>query len=108
MHQLGLSFDIRDPGPSWDMPAEPPRARSSDPETSHEAAAKAHAFAGTHEAKIIEALATPGTIKQLAQRIGIDHVAVARRMKALERAQLAEPMDEKIDGCRVWRRKASA
>lgn len=65
------------------------RARRSDPETSHEAARRAGEFAGHHHARILAALAQDArTIYELAHSTGIDHVAVARRMKELEDAGL--------------------
>jgi hypothetical protein len=106
MQQLGLSFDARDPAPAWDLPE--PRARSTDPETSKAAAAHALAFAESHAGKIFAALATPGTCKEIGARIGLDHVAVARRLSEMEEANLIETTGEKRDGCRVWRRKRIA
>lgn len=87
-----------------------PRARRKDPATSHVAAAKAASFAVSHRNRIMAALSAPGTIKEIAERTGIDHVAVARRMCELQRPplRLAEPTDEKRDGCRVWRRTERA
>lgn len=92
MHQLTLIIPL-------------PQARNSDPETSRDAARKAATFANNHRDRIHAALATPGTIKDLAERTGLDHVAVARRLPDLQRMGLAVPMDdERRDGCRVWRR----
>lgn len=92
MHQLALIIPL-------------PQARNSDPATSKDAARKAASFANNHRDRIHAALATPGTIKDLAERTGLDHVAVARRMKELQAMGLATPTDdERRDGCRVWRR----
>ena len=84
----------------------PPRARRADPETSHQAATKAASFAVNHRNRIMAVLTEPLTIKEIAARCpGIDHVAVARRMPELKDLGLAEPTEEKRDGCRVWKRK---
>ena len=83
-----------------------PRARNTDPDTSHAAAARASTFAVSHRNKIMAVLTEPMTIKEIAQRCGLDHVAVARRMTELQRPplRLAVPTDDRRDGCRVWRR----
>lgn len=99
MEQLGLIFDG-----SRARPVDPPRARRDDPHTSQLAAAKASSFAASHRARILEALERPGTIKDLAARTGLDHVAIARRMGELERSRKAAPTTEVRDGCRVWAR----
>jgi predicted transcriptional regulator len=66
------------------------RARIADPATSQAAGAAAAAFICDHHAKIIAALEVggPGTIYEVEARTGIDHVAVARRMKELEMQKL--------------------
>ena len=85
-------------------------ARRDDPMTSVEAADRVKEFAHRHHAVILESLATqgPGTIYDIAERTGIDHVAVARRMSELEELRVAECTGEKLPGptgrnCRVWR-----
>jgi hypothetical protein len=90
------------------------RVRRTDPETSKVAALRAGEFAAAHHAKIVGSLVTQGaaTIYELAERVGIDHVAVARRMAELERLTVARPKVEdgkpvtrpgpKGRGCRVW------
>lgn len=85
------------------------RARRDDPETSKAAAAGASDFAAAHLAKILGSLVTQGkaTIYELADRTGLDHVAVARRLPELEERQVARPTSEKRAGptgraCRVW------
>lgn len=85
---------------------DPPRARRTDASTSHAAARKAESFIVSHRNRIMAALDRPGTIYEIAARSGLDHVAVARRMIELQRKpfELAEPTDEKRDGCRVWKR----
>lgn len=82
-----------------------PSARRLDPETSREAARKAASFANNHRDRIHAALAEPGNIYDIAERTGLDHVAVARRMKEMQEMGLAVTVDgERRDGCRVWRR----
>jgi predicted ArsR family transcriptional regulator len=88
---------------------DPPRARNTDPETSHIAAAGVEAFAGEHHAKILQALDAPGTIHELAERTGLDHVQVARRMIELERSKWVIRLEETRPSprgrpCRIWRR----
>lgn len=67
-----------------------PRARKSDPETSHAAAAQV-IKSGTHEKHykaIIDALWSEDgrTSDEIAKAAGLDRVAAARRMKELETA----------------------
>lgn len=96
MNQLGLDL-------------QPPRARRKDPDTSHAAARKAALFQGSHHKLILDALAVaPGNIYELGRRTGLGHVAVARRLPELDALKLAEPTEEKREGCRVWRRKEAA
>lgn len=90
------------------------RARRDDPETSHEAARAAVTVAGDHMAKILGSLITQGrgTIYEVAERLGLTHVQVARRMPELEERQVARPAMENGSPltrlspsgrpCRVW------
>lgn len=82
-----------------------PAARRRDPETSKAAALKAVNFAALYRARILAVLEHPGTIYDLAQRCGLDRVAIARRLPELARDGLVEPTQERREGCRVWRRK---
>lgn len=84
-----------------------PAARRMDPQTSKDAARKAVSFANNHRDRIHAALSTPGTIYQLAERTGLDHVAIARRLPELQRMGLAEPTADKVDGCRIWQRRST-
>ena len=61
------------------------RARRDDPATSHAAARRVGEFGHVHHAVILTALEArgPATIYELAERTGLDHVAVARRMSEL-------------------------
>lgn len=85
------------------------RARRSDPATSHAAAAKLGEFAHAHHAKILGTLMTqgPGTIYEIGKRIGIDHVAVARRMSELAAKRVVRPSGSQRRGpsgrmCSEW------
>ena len=64
-----------------------PRARATDPVTSHEAAQASFTFSASHKAKIYAALCESGggTIHEIAARTGLDFVSVARRMPELVR-----------------------
>ncbi len=92
MQQLGI-FD-----------APPPRARRNDPSTSKAAAGKAGSGAAAHRAIILAALELPGNIYEIGARCGLTQVQVARRLPELLELKLAHPIDEKRDGCRIWKR----
>lgn len=73
-----------------------PRARQSDPWTSHVAAQRATEFAGTH------------TIDEIAKRTPLGSVQIARRLSECDRRGLAEPtglcrMSASGRPERVWR-----
>lgn len=99
-------------------PMSVPRARRSDSQTSHQAAEKAAAFAANHEAKCYGAICVAGergaTFKEIATSSGMEPVAVARRLGAMEKRKLitrrlnAHPKNdrdyEQRDGCAVWRK----
>lgn len=73
MSQLAIDFDA-------------PRARRTDPATSHRAADKAATFSGKHAAAIFGWLsehAAGGTYREIAAGTGLEPVAVARRMREL-------------------------
>jgi hypothetical protein len=106
-HPAQLDLGLSDAGaPSrrnCPAPVEPvTRARATDPSTSHEAAAKVDRFASGHYAQILEALATPGTIHELAARTKLNEVQIARRLPELHGAKKAKPTEEKRNGARVW------
>ena len=89
---------------------EAPRARQTDPSTSHKAGRRASGFAAPHRALILASLMYHGEadIYEIAFRTGLDHVAVARRMPELRRIGLAEPTGKYAltpTGCRarMWR-----
>lgn len=64
-----------------------PRARRTDPETSHVAAATMREGAAAHRAKIHAVLTDgiPRTYVEIAEACGLDPIAVARRMLELVR-----------------------
>ena len=109
--QLSLTLDAA-PGPSpapaaLDVAA---NVRAADPTTSFVAARMARAFAGTHCDLIHRSLvlAGPASKDQLAARLRLDGVAIARRLADLQKAGRAEPTDEKRTSAagrpeRVWR-----
>ena len=70
-----------------------PRARASDPDTSHIAAEAAGTLARRHKALILAWLrGNPGggNKDRIAAGTGIDHIAVARRMRELSRDGLVQ------------------
>jgi hypothetical protein len=88
-----------------------PKARTSDPATSHVAADSMRDIALTHAEKIHASLTVSGdqTIYELEKSTGIEHVAIARRMKDLERAKTVERVPDIARlsptgrPCTVWR-----
>lgn len=86
------------------------RARGSDPETSHQAAARVIDFAHGHYALILGSLKVHGdqTIHELEATTRLDHHAVARRTAELHDANRIEPTGETKPSphgrrCRVWK-----
>ena len=87
-----------------------PRARQSDPWTSHAAAHRAAEFAGTHTDIILACLMRhgPQTIDEIAKRTPLNSVQIARRLSECDRRGLAEPtglcrMSASGRPERVWR-----
>jgi predicted ArsR family transcriptional regulator len=70
-------------------------ARTSDPATSHEAAASVKSFAGEHHAALLRVLApdVPLGAEQLARMAGMDAYQARKRLPELERAGLAKVAD---------------
>ena len=85
----------------------PPRARRTDPWTSH-AAAEELTSAEAHYRAIGKSLRNgPATIYQLSARTGLSHVQIARRLPEMQRLGQAQPTGETATGpngrqCRVW------
>lgn len=75
-----------------------PRARNTDPSTSHAAAAAAVVLQGLHHAAILAALQTHGPMgkDQIARRCRLDGVQVCRRLTELKTAGLACPTGQKV------------
>lgn len=100
MSQLALSFSA-------------PLSRRSDPETSHAAAEKSADFRAKHEARIFGAIFDAGerglNYREIAAATGLEPVAVARRLKGMERRGLITRSAltdcsgfESRDGCACW------
>jgi hypothetical protein len=91
-----------------------PRARASDPGTSHAAAHHSHAFSGSHATRILTAVrlicgdGDGATAKDIAAVTGLTVVQIDRRLPELERhghVQVAgdeNARDLVRDGYRVW------
>jgi len=79
----------------------PARARRSDPDTSHEAAARVHV--GNLEAIVLAELRNgSATSAELAERTGIDRVAVSPRLRPLARKGLIQETALRRNGSIVW------
>lgn len=73
-------------------------ARRTDPETSHEAAARVHEFKAGHNVKILAALKSLGQAgaEQLAELAGIDPYAARKRLPELERMGYVRVVDGQV------------
>lgn len=92
------------------VPLLAPRARSTDPTTSHTAARSMRTSAAEHRKRILGVLNDHGdlTPEQIGDRCGLGSVQVCRRMAELERLGKAEPTGERRRNrngspARVWR-----
>ena len=96
MNQLAMNFAA---------PALHTRARRTDPETSHKAAARASQFATSHAGRILLALQQhgPRSARGLRRSTRLTVVQIDRRLPELKRLGLAEPTGAVEAGCRVWR-----
>lgn len=90
----------------FDLTVAEPRARKRDAQTSHDAAARAEHFVASHEAKCFGALCDhgPQTYRAIAALTGMEPVAVARRLRSMEKRGLIRKTERVIDGCTVWER----
>jgi hypothetical protein len=80
-----------------------PRARRTDPSTSHAAAKRVEGVVAQHYALILSALEQgTGNIYEIGARCGLTHVQAARRLPEMDSLGLAHPTDERREGCRVW------
>ena len=82
-----------------------PRARATDPQTSHDAA---RAFRGkpcrNHYLLILGVMHRPMTGREIAKLTGLSMEQVCRRLPELEQRGEVRPTGEERDGCRVWAR----
>lgn len=86
-----------------------PRARRSDPSTSHAAADRAANFAGSHADRILDALKAvgTGTPPSISEKTGLTIVQIDRRLVEMERKGLIRVVrlfghDLVIGGYRCW------
>lgn len=91
MNQLALSLD-------------PPLARTRDPHTSKAAASRAREFAANHEARILGHMHGRPAMhyREIAAATGMEPVAVARRLRGLERKGCIR-RDGERGGMTCWR-----
>jgi len=106
IHYHGTQIEL---GASMDLFEWTRAVRRTDPDTSVRAAIKAEKFAGEHHQMIISALwasGVPMASEQIADRIGLDHAAVWRRMSELERGGVIEKSgDEHLNRSNRWAKK---
>lgn len=86
-----------------DMALEP-RARATDPATSHHAATRAKAFAWSHRDRILGALWRPMIPPEIARLTGLSIVQVDRRRKELLEAGDVTLTGQERDGFEEWTR----
>lgn len=82
-----------------------PRARQSDPSTSHAAAKRAERFAASHSGRILEALREhPMTAGEISKHTGLSVEQVCRRLPEIAGVQVMTQggRDIERDGYRVW------
>jgi predicted transcriptional regulator len=83
------------------------RARKTDAPTSQRAAERAASFAASQRADIYAAIVAAGnrgaTYREVAQSIGMEPVAVGRRLKELREPLPLIYADGERDGCQVWK-----
>jgi hypothetical protein len=81
------------------------RARRTDPETSHKAAARAACFVGPHYMRILTALRIhPMTAKEIAEHTGLTVVQICRRLPEMPGACVVQQGGVALEreGMRVW------
>ena len=91
--QVGLFARLGDGGPVDN----PPRARTTDPKTSHDAAASMVSGASVQRAQIVDTLRMighPMTADELDETIGWRPTTAGRRLKELEATGNVERLDE--------------
>ncbi len=74
----------------------PPRARKSDPTTSHASARNVERFFASHAGRILIALQDrgPSTVDELSATCGLQSQQINKRLPELERIRLARPTDK--------------
>lgn len=75
-----------------------PRARRSDPDTSHAAARAAQTLGSRHAHDIVEVMAraaAPLAAEQIADRVGLTSVQVNRRLRELVDLEVIEPTEHR-------------
>ena len=80
-----------------DIQLAPRRARTTDPVTSHEAAARVGEFASDHATRVLDALKRAGGkagAEQIAWLAGMDGYQASKRLPECERAGLVRRTDE--------------
>ena len=89
---------------------EPPRARATDPSTSHDAASRAKALQADHHCLILGALGKYGPLGKdaIAARTRLDGVQVCRRLVELQRKGAIAPTGKTVQSTagrpeREWR-----
>lgn len=81
-----------------------PRARKTDPSTSHEAAAKAKLTAAGVDDRIFDAIDTHGpmTSHEIADKTGISLVSVSPRIKPMRLVGILKDTGARRNGRKVW------
>lgn len=84
--------------------ADLPRARATDPSTSHAAAAEAQCFAHTHAGRILSVLRHEGsgTAEWIAKYTGLTVVQIDRRLPEMAREGLIRTTGATHNGYRAW------
>lgn len=87
-----------------------PRARATDPWTSHAAAERAAEFAGSQRVRILSLLRAQGplTPEEIGRELGLDPYAVRKRLPELQAQGLAAPTGQICPTAsgrwqRIWR-----
>lgn len=84
---------------------EPPKARRSDPSTSHAAAKAAKRFQASHAGRILEALRVhPMTAQEISDHTGLSVVQICRRLPEIAEARVVTQGGQALErgGMRVW------
>jgi hypothetical protein len=95
-HRDSVTLDCEASRRDASLPTDKAYARRKDPETSKAAASSIGNFADNHCRLIYEAIRQFGPMgkTRIAQKAGIDHVAVGKRLPDLQRCGVAHPTDK--------------